>query len=298
MAETLYKGSNTAVKVASTVIPRAQEFSISVDRTAEAEYELGNESPAGTSTTPWMYTGRLSFHPISTLTERAMIAQEATAGYVVKLADIMGATGLAITSPAAGLTGAVATGVEYSVSVPNGKWTCNMDLKATGISGITTVTAPAVAGVGAYRAKHIYVRCESLVSNLLRVRSITASARYSAEDDYQLSSADPFAIFASAPNVTAQIEWYLNTESVNPGTNATDLRPVLEDASGVDFEVQVVPAGSSWDSVGNLRMMLQNMTTDKRNIATRVQQRGTYQISYVSGGDSTTYGWTVDYIAA
>lgn len=298
MAETLYKGSNTPVKIASTVIPRAQEFSIAADRTAEAEYELGNESPAGTSTSPWMYTARLSYHPISTLVERAAIGQEATAGYVVKLADLMGATGLTITSPINGVSGAIVSGVEYSVSVPNGKWLCNMDIKATGLTGATTVAAPAVAGVGAYRAKHIYVRCESLVANLLRVRSITVSARYSAEDDYQLSSADPFAIFATAPNVTAQIEWYLNTESVNPGTNATDLRPVLEDASGVDFEVQVVPAGSSWSSVGNIRMLLKNMTTDKRNIATRVQQRGTFQIGYVSGGDATNYGWTVDYIAA
>lgn len=298
MAETIYKGSNSAVKIASTVIPRVQEFSIDTDRQTEAEYELGNLSPSGTSSGSWSYTGRMAFNPISTLAERAIIGQSAAANYVVKLADLMTATPVAITTVGAGITGAVVTGVSYSVSVPNGKWSCNMDFKAAGISGITTVTAPAVAGVGAFRAKHIFARFESLASNLLRIKSLTLNAGFSAEDLYQLSSGDAFAIDNTQPNVTAEIEWYWVTESVNPGTNATDYRPILEDASGEDIEIQVVPTGigTDWDDVGNIRIMLNNMTTNRRALSVATGSQGTHRLSYISGGDATTYGWSVDVI--
>lgn len=300
MAETIYKGSNSPVKIASTVIPRVQEFSIDTDRQTEAEYELGNLSPAGTSSGSWSYTARMSLNPIGTLPERAMIGQSATANYVVKLADLMTATPLAITTVGAGVTGAVLTGISYNVSVPNGKWSSTMDFKATGISGITTVTAPAVSGVGAYRAKHIFARFETLAADLLRIKSLTLNAGFSAEDLYQLSSGDPFATDNTQPNVTAEIEWYWVTESVNPGTNAVDLRPILEDASGTDLEIQVVPTGlgTDWDDVGNIRIMLNNLTTNRRGMSVATGSQGTHRLSYISGGDATTYGWSVDVIGA
>jgi len=299
MAETLYKAENSAVKIASTVIPRVQDFSIDTDRQSEAEYELGNPGPAGTSVGSWSYNGRMSFHPISTLAELAWIGGTATPTMVIKLADIMSATGVAITAPGMGLTGAMVTGLEYSVSVPNGKWACSMDFKGTGITGVTTVAAPAISGAGAYRAKHIFARVETLGSNLLRIKSIRARAGFTAEDLYQLSSGDPFAIDNMQPTVTTDIEWYWNTESVNPGTTATDIRPILEEASGTDFEIQVVPTGlgTDWDDAGNIRLMLQNMTTTRRGTSVAVGTQGTYSIGYTSGGDATTYGWTIDVIA-
>ena len=300
MAETIYKGGNSAVKIASTVIPRVQEFSIDTDRQTEAEYELGNLGPSGTSSGSWSYTGRMSFNPISTLAERAIIGQAGDDDYVVKLADLMTATPVAITTVGAGISGAVVTGISYSVSVPNGKWTCNMDFKATGYTGITTVAAPAVAGVGSYRAKHIFARIEDLASDLLRIKSLTLNAGFSAEDLYQLSSGDPFAIDNTQPNVTAEIEWYWVTESANPGTNATDFRPVLEDNSSKDIEIQVVPTGlgTDWDDAGNIRIMLYNMTTNRRAHSVATGTQGTHRLSYISGGDTTTYGWTVDLIGA
>lgn len=299
MAETIYKASNSPVKIASTVIPRVQDFSITTDRQSEAEYELGNLGPAGTSVGSWTYNGRMSFHPISTLAERAWIGQTTTATYVVKLADIMSATGVAITTPGAGLTGAMVTGLEYSVSVPNGKWACSMDFKATGISGATTVTAPAVSGAGAYRAKHIFARFETLASNLLRIKSLRLRAGYTAEDLYQLSSGDPFALDNTQPVVTADIEWYWLYESTNPGANATDLRPILEEASGTDLEIQVVPTGlgTDWDDAGNIRIMLQNLTTTSRGMSVGIGQQSTHSIGYTSGGDATTYGWSVEVLA-
>jgi hypothetical protein len=212
----------------------------------------------------------------------------------------MTATPVAITTVGAGLTGAMVTGLEYSVSIPNGKWTCNMDFKGTGLSGVTTVTAPAVAGVGAYRAKHIFARFETLASDLLRIKSLRFSAGYTAEDLYQLSSADPFALDNTQPNVTVDVEWYWIYESTSPGTNATDLRPILEDASGTDLEIQVVPTGlgTDWDDAGNIRIMLQNLTTNRRGMSLAIGQQGTHRVSYISGGDSTTYGWTIDLIGA
>jgi hypothetical protein len=298
MAETLYKASNSAVKIASTVIPRVQDFSIDTDRQSEAEYELGNLGPAGTSVGSWSYSGRMSFHPISTLAELAWTGLTATPTAVIKLADIMTATPVAITAPGMGLTGAVVTAIEYSVSVPNGKWACSMDFKGTGITGITTVAAPAVAGAGAWRAKHIFARFEGLASALLRVKSLRMRAGYTAEDLYQLSSADPFAIDNMQPTVTVDVEWYWVTESTNPGTNATDLRPIWEENSGTDLEVQMVPTGlaSDWDDVGNIRVMLQNLTTTRRGASVAVGSQGTHSIGYTSGGDATTYGWTVDVI--
>ncbi len=299
MAETIYKASNSPVKIASTVIPRVQDFSITTDRQSEAEYELGNLGPAGTSVGSWTYNGRMSFHPISTLAERAWIGQTATATYVVKLADIMSATGVAITAPGAGLTGAMVTGLEYSVSVPSGKWACSMDFKATGISGTTTVTAPAVSGAGAYRAKHIFAQFETLASNLLRIKSLRLRAGYTAEDLYQLSSGDPFALDNTQPVVTADIEWYWLYESANPGANATDLRPILEEASGTDLEIQVVPTGlgTDWDDAGNIRIFLQNLTTTSRGMSVGIGQQSTHSIGYTSGGDATTYGWSVEVLA-
>jgi hypothetical protein len=241
----------------------------------------------------------MAFNPISTLAERAIIGQSAAAGYVVKLADLMTATPVAITTVGAGISGAVMTGISYNVSVPNGKWTCNMDFKATGYTGITTVAAPAVAGVGAYRAKHIFARIEDLASDLLRVKSITLNAGFSAEDLYQLSTADPFAIDNTQPSVTAEIEWYWVTESVNPGTNAVDFRPVLEDASDKDIEIQVIPAAVPvWDAIGNIRIVLNNMTTNRRGQSVSTGTQGTHRLNYISGGDATTYGWSVDLISA
>jgi len=298
MAETIYKASNSAVKIASTVIPRVQDFSIDSDRQSEAEYELGNFGPAGTSVGSWMYNGRMSFHPISTLAERAWIGQAAAANYVVKLADIMSATGVAITAPGMGLTGAMVTGLEYSVSVPNGKWACNMDFKGTGITGVTTVTAPAVAGAGAYRAKRIHARFETLAETLLRVKSVRLRAAYTAEDLFQLSAADPFALDNTQPVVTADIEWYWLTESTNPGTNATDLRPILEEASNTDLEIQVLPGSNAWNAAGNIRIILKNLTTTRRGASVAIGQQGTHSIGYTSGGDATTYGWSVDVIGA
>lgn len=299
MAETIYKASNSPVKIASTVIPRVQDFSITTDRQSEAEYELGNLGPAGTSVGSWTYNGRMSFHPISTLAERAWIGQTATATYVVKLADIMSATGVPITTPGAGLTGAMVTGLEYSVSVPNGKWACSMDFKATGISGTTTVAAPAVSGAGAYRAKHIFAQFETLASNLLRIKSLRLRAGYTAEDLYQLSSGDPFALDNTQPVVTADIEWYWLYENTNPGANATDLRPILEEASGTDLEIQVVPTGlgTDWDDAGNIRIFLQNLTTTSRGMSVGIGQQSTHSIGYTSGGDATTYGWSVEVLA-
>lgn len=300
MTETIYKATNSPVKIASTVIPRVQDFSIDVDRQVEADYELGNTSPAGSSSGSWAYTGRMSLHPIGTLPERAWIGQTASANYVVRLADIMGATPVAITSVGAGLSGAMVTGLEYSVSVPNGKWSCSMDFKGTGYSGVTTVAAPAVAGVGAYRAKHIFARFETLAATLLRIKSIQLSAAYTAEDLFQLSSGDPFALENTQPVVTANIEWYWLYETTTPGTNATDLRPVLEDASGTDLEIQVIPTGldSDWGDAGNIRVKLFNLTTSRRGHTVGVGQQSTHRINYTSGGDSTTYGWSVDVIGS
>ncbi len=293
MTETIYSGATLPVKVAATVLPRLQEYTITTDRTVEQIYEMGNQSAAGTSSDSWRYAGKLMYYPISTLVERAIIGQAGTATYLVTLEEFMNGTPLTVDHPVAGLGGAVVTGVEYSVSVPNGKWQCSMDLKATSLTGGTATSAPAVAGVGAYRAKHIYARFESLASTLLRVKSITVTARYNAEDEYQLSTADPFAIFNSQPNVSAQIEWYWSEDSAAPGTLAFDYRPILEDASGEDIEIQVVPTGSSWDSAGNIQMILANMTTDKRNYSGRAAQRATQQIGYMSGGDATTYGMSL-----
>jgi len=298
MTETLYKASNSPIKIASTVIPRVQDFSITTDRQAETEYELGNLGPAGTSVGSWNYNGRMSFHPISTLAELAWIGQTGDPDYVIKLADIMGATGVAITAPGAGLTGAMVTSLEYSVSVPSGKWACSMDFKATGISGVTAVAAPAVAGAGAYRAKHIFARFETLAADLLRIKSLRLRAGYTAEDLFQLSSGDPFALDNTQPTVTADIEWYWLYETTTPGTNATDLRPILEAASGTDIEIQVVPTGlgTDWDDVNNIRIMLQNLTTTSRGMSVGIGQQSTHSIGYTSGGDATTYGWTIDLI--
>lgn len=300
MTETIYKATNSPVKIASTVLPRVQDFSLDLNRQIDPDYELGNTYSIGTSSGAWNYSGRMSLFPIGTLPERAWIGQAASANYVVTLASIMTATPVAITSVGAGLSGAMVTGIEYSVSIPNGKWSCSMDFKGTGYSTVTTVAAPAVAGVGAYRAKHIFARFETLAATLLRVKSIRLSARYTAEDLYQLSAGDPFALENSQPVVTADIEWYWLYETTTPGTNATDLRPVLEDASGTDLEIQVVPTGldSDWNDVGNIRVKLLNLTTSQRGHTVGIGQQSTHRISYTSGGDSTTYGWSVDVIGS
>lgn len=295
MAETLFKSGNHPVAIGSTTVIRAQNFRVGTRKTLEEVYQLGNEGAIGLDDGVSTHDGSLTWFPINTLVENAIVGVSSTTDQV-SLADIIAADAVDISGPAntRGLTSAKTTSLEYSVQ-QQGRFQAVANFRGTAYDNDGAVVTPDTpSGLAAYKAQHAMVRFAGYAYSLLRIRSLRLRINLATDEAYELFNADPFDTDILNPQLSLELEFYSNYEPA--GDQAHSLRPQPTISSPLDVTIQF-GSTKTWDAAGNLQFILKNMVLEQQDHSVQVRQRAFQRMSYRSAQDNTLNGFAVKVIS-
>lgn len=295
MAETLWKGKNTPVSIGGVTVVRAQEFTITDNRDLTEVYQLGNQAAIGLDENPSTLTARVSWFPINTQTENAIIGVASSTAQVT-LTDFLNMSPVAVAAitGSIGLTGCRLTSLEYSVDVPTGRWTATANLSGTTRTTGTSVTPDTPTGYAMFKGANGMVRFDAYATEtLLRIKRFTLRIGGTEDKAYEFSSATPFDTEMTSPQVSGTIVWHANDSGDTPGP--TNRRPLPTSAADDNIELQIGPG--IWDGSGNIKYVLQNMIWQSVEQSHRANQRGEHTIAYRSQGEATDSGFTCEVVA-